>query len=116
MSSTPTGHRGLRADDWMRFVSGPYEAHTPQGDAHAIGMLDTRLCRDSGDLALLATMVIDGANDTTTRRCAESIAKAVLARIEAETAICARWKGESDKEDRLEARADAEEREWKGEA
>ena len=109
MSSTPTGHRGLRADDWMRFVSGHYEAHSPQGDAHAIGVLDTRLCRDSGELALLARAVSEGMD-------CRAFAGQILVRIEMETKACAEWQAESDEEDRLEARADAEEREWKGEA
>ena len=108
MSAGPVGHRGLSANAWMRYISGPYAAHTPQGDAHAIGVLDTRLCRDSGELAILAQIVASGCDG-------REFGRQILLRLQAETDACAEWQAEVAEEDRLEALADAEYRELRDE-
>ena len=106
-----TGFGGLTAAEWARYIAGPYAAHDPQGDAHSIGALESRMKRYHRALTMLAEMIRDG---FTGKALAEEILEemrqdmAALARWRDELA---RWSAEVAEEDRLEALADAEYRE-----
>ena len=95
-----TGFGGLNAAEWARYIAGPYEAGTPQGDAHSIGALESRMKRYHRALVILAEMIRDGFTGKT-------FAEEMLEEMKQDRDALARWKDESDKEDRLEARARA---------